>query len=299
MPRVQSTRGKGARDALHPYKHPKNSASRKGAATFYGSDALETDKKRLAKRQKQVDYGKNTIGYTRYLARVPRAQRTRDMPHTPDIRKKMSKRAFDGLIAQWRRRLHDYDPNDEDGEDADGGGSENVGVLEDQRRAEAEAMAQAAAPQLSGALPSGASPNQKQQQQHSQPPQKQLHKHQIIAESSANASTPGGQLTTTSTTTTAAISALPEFDEFEDMDDLTEYMEEYGLTRAQILEAARVDPEFLELLRGQGHSSITTKDNGANDPNTSASAATSNPVVADVNFEESDEDFNFEDDDLL
>lgn len=82
-------------------------------------------------------------------------------------------------------------------------------------------------------------------------------------------------------------------------------MEEYGLTRAQILEAARDDPEFMDLLRGRERASSSV---GASSPSvpkasaTSAAASTAagNPVVADVNFEESDEeDFNFEDDDLL
>ena len=30
---------------------------------------------------------------------------------TPDIHKKMSKRAFDGILRKWRRQLHDYDDN--------------------------------------------------------------------------------------------------------------------------------------------------------------------------------------------
>ncbi len=30
-------------------------------------------------------------------------------PHTPDAYKKMSKRAFDGLCKEWRRKLHEWD----------------------------------------------------------------------------------------------------------------------------------------------------------------------------------------------
>ena len=32
----------------------------------------EADQRRLAGRQKQIDYGKNTAGYKNYIARVPR-----------------------------------------------------------------------------------------------------------------------------------------------------------------------------------------------------------------------------------
>ncbi|CAM9636657.1 unnamed protein product, partial [Discosporangium mesarthrocarpum] len=72
----------------------------------------ETDPHRLAQRQKQIDYGKNTRGYDLYLASVPRCNRRKGDPVTPDRGKAMSKRAFDGLIRVWRRELHKWDPPD-------------------------------------------------------------------------------------------------------------------------------------------------------------------------------------------
>lgn len=35
----------------------------------------ETDDKRLAQRQKQIDFGKNTQGYQRYVAEIPKNAR--------------------------------------------------------------------------------------------------------------------------------------------------------------------------------------------------------------------------------
>jgi hypothetical protein len=74
-------------------------------ADVAGQDqALDKDSEahRLAQRQKQIDYGKNTVGYQNYLAAVPKEQRERfTHPSTPDIHVQIGKRQWDGLV---RRR---------------------------------------------------------------------------------------------------------------------------------------------------------------------------------------------------
>ena len=72
----------------------------------------ETDPRRLSQRRKEIAYGKNTLGYERYLRMVPKEKRRhpRDHPPTPDPTRKYSKRQFDGIVRAWRRKLHDWDP---------------------------------------------------------------------------------------------------------------------------------------------------------------------------------------------
>jgi len=70
----------------------------------------EEDSKRLNSRQKQIDYGKNTVGYEKYLLAVPKNTRKKGDPKTPDKYQKCSKRSWDGQIKKWRRQLHQHDP---------------------------------------------------------------------------------------------------------------------------------------------------------------------------------------------
>eukprot|EP01018_Ginkgo_biloba_P009315 Gb_30655 [translate_table: standard] len=71
---------------------------------------LETDAHKVSQRQKQIDYGKNTLGYEQYVELVPRNQRKRCHPQTPDIKQVCSKRSWDGQVKKWRRLLHEFDP---------------------------------------------------------------------------------------------------------------------------------------------------------------------------------------------
>lgn len=77
----------------------------------------ESCPKKLSSRQKQIDYGKNTAGYTLYTSQIPRTQRKRgDHPWTPNKYQLCSKRSWDGQVRKWRRALHKFDPNCEDSE---------------------------------------------------------------------------------------------------------------------------------------------------------------------------------------
>lgn len=70
----------------------------------------EEDPRRLAQRQKQIEYGKNTAGYHTYVDIVPKNKRKRQDPKTPNKHQICSKRSWDGQIRKWRRMLHFYDP---------------------------------------------------------------------------------------------------------------------------------------------------------------------------------------------
>ncbi|GFR46960.1 hypothetical protein Agub_g8610 [Astrephomene gubernaculifera] len=114
------SRGTSAGSGLSRWpKQPRSPSSTSG--TLPKQPIADLDPHRLAQRQKQIDYGKNTLGYQRYLEQVPKNKRRKKGdqwldPVTPDINQNISKRCFDGQIKVWRRALHKYDLQPEEDE---------------------------------------------------------------------------------------------------------------------------------------------------------------------------------------
>ncbi|VDP22218.1 unnamed protein product [Echinostoma caproni] len=70
---------------------------------------LERRQMELLRRQKDIDLGKVTPRYAEYVLSIPKPERERYMPRTPNKFRKVSRRAWDGMIRKWRKHLHNFD----------------------------------------------------------------------------------------------------------------------------------------------------------------------------------------------
>ncbi|XP_022117817.2 histone RNA hairpin-binding protein [Pieris rapae] len=93
----------------HNSEHDTESVSSGGSSKPKKQLEIETDPSVLQRRQKQIDFGKNTVGYQNYLSEVPISDRAKEHPKTPDKYSKYSRRSWDMLIKIWRKKLHEYD----------------------------------------------------------------------------------------------------------------------------------------------------------------------------------------------
>jgi len=85
-----------------------SSSSRSSRSSCGKPKEKEFDADVLARRQKQIDYGKNGVAYDNYVNKVPKDKRSFNLPRTPDKNLKYSRRQWDGLIKAWKLQIHSW-----------------------------------------------------------------------------------------------------------------------------------------------------------------------------------------------
>ena len=65
----------------------------------------------LSKRQRQIDFAKNTVAYGKYIQAVRIDSRIKDHhPQTPNKYQKCSSRSWEGQMKKWKSQLHQWNP---------------------------------------------------------------------------------------------------------------------------------------------------------------------------------------------
>ena len=72
----------------------------------FGNREKETDPEVLDRRQKQIDYGKNSVVYQNYIRLVIKTERKNHEPKTPRKNLKWSRRSWDTMIRCWKKDIH-------------------------------------------------------------------------------------------------------------------------------------------------------------------------------------------------
>uniref|UniRef100_A0A0G4FSD6 Histone RNA hairpin-binding protein RNA-binding domain-containing protein n=1 Tax=Chromera velia CCMP2878 TaxID=1169474 RepID=A0A0G4FSD6_9ALVE len=91
--------------------HPSGKGS--GGEAKGGQTVVKDAQHRMMQRRKQIDIGKSSKSYQRYLSKVPKEKRVArwaraQHPWTPDFRADLSVRDFVARVKEWRRLLHKF-----------------------------------------------------------------------------------------------------------------------------------------------------------------------------------------------